>query len=60
MSLTDCLSEHIVTHLKSLMLTSSWGMAVDLSSSRVERKGWEMRSPNSFIADIAREEGECL
>ena len=41
------------TDLKSLTLTSSWGMAVDLSSSSVERKGWEMRSPNNFNADIA-------
>ena len=50
------MSKHVVTHLKSLTLTSSWGMAVDLSSNRVERNGWEMRSPNSFIADIARGE----
>ena len=43
------------TDLKSLTLTSSWGMVVDLSSSSVERKGWEMRSPNNFNADIAQE-----
>ena len=42
------------TDLKSLTLTSSWGMVVDLSSSSVERKGWEMRSPNNFNADIAQ------
>ena len=48
------LSKYFVTHLKSLMLTSSWGIAVDLRSNRVERNGWEMRSPNSFNADIAK------